>query len=148
MRLMKMVTVTLFLLAAAPALGQVSIENAWARATAPGARLAAGYMTIRNAGAPDRLVGASSPAAERVEMHVTRRDGEVSRMRQVQAYDVKRSFELKPGGAHLMFVNIKAPFTEGQRIPVVLRFEKGGEVKAEFHVGRITAGSHGQHKGH
>ena len=148
MKLMKMVTVTLFALATAPAFAQVTVENAWARATAPGATVAAGYMVIRNAGAADRLVGASSPAAERVEMHVTQRDGDVSRMRQVLAYEVKDSFELKPGGAHLMFVNIKAPFTEGQKIPVVLKFEKGGEMKTEFHVGRITAGSHGHHKGH
>ena len=141
----KMVTVTLFLLAAAPALAQVTVENAWTRATPPGARLAAGYMVIRNAGAPDRLVGVASPAAERVEMHVTQRDGDISRMRQVQAYDVKGSFELKPGGAHLMFVNIKAPFTEGQKIPVVLKFEKAGEVKTQFQVGRITMD---HHKGH
>ena len=145
MRLIKMVTVPLFLLAAAPALAQVTIENAWARATPPGAKIAAGYMVIRNAGAPDRLVGASSPAAERVEMHVTQRDGDISRMRQVQAYDVKGSFELKPGGAHLMFVNIKAPFAEGQKIPAVLKFEKAGEVKTQFQVGRITADPH---KGH
>jgi copper(I)-binding protein len=148
MRFMKMATAAIFLLAAAPAIAQVTIENAWARATPPGAKLAAGYMTIRNAGAADRLIGASSPAAERVEMHITQRDGDVSRMRQVKAYEVKGSFELKPGGAHLMFVNIKAPFTEGQKIPVVLKFEKAGEVKTQFQVGRITAGSHDHHKGH
>ena len=142
--------VLLLVLAAAPAMAQVSVENAWARATAPGARLAAGYMVMRNAGAPDRLIGASSPAAERVEMHVTERDGDVARMKQVKGYEVKSTFELKPGGAHLMFVNIKAPFKAGEKIPVVLRFEKAGEVKTQFHVGRITAGGaqgH-QHKGH
>ena len=137
-------------LIAAPALAQVTIDNPWVRATAPGAKLAAGYMIMRNAGSADRLVGASSPAAERVEMHVTERDGDVARMKQVNAYDVKGAFELKPGGAHLMFVNIKAPFKEGDKIPVVLRFEKAGAVKTQFHVGRITAGGslHHHHKGH
>jgi copper(I)-binding protein len=51
----------------------------------------------------------------------------------------KGSFELKPGGAHLMFVDIKQPFKEGDKLPVVLKFEKAGEVKAEFHVGRLAA---------
>ena len=138
----------LLVLTSSPAMAQVNIENAWARATPPGAKVAAGYMVIRSAG--DRLIAVHSSAAERVEMHVTERDGEVARMKQVNAYDVKGIFELKPGGAHLMFVNIKAPFKEGGKIPVVLRFEKAGEVKTQFHVGRITAGGapHHQHKGH
>jgi periplasmic copper chaperone A len=140
--------VLLAALAASPAMAQVNIENAWARATPPGAKVAAGYMMIRSAG--DRLIAVNSSAAERVEMHVTERDGDVARMKQVKAYDVQGAFELKPGAAHLMFVNIKAPFKEGEKIPVVLRFEKAGEVKAQFHVGRITAGGgqHHQHKGH
>jgi periplasmic copper chaperone A len=151
MKFSKTVGVTIFLLATAPAVAQVRIENAWARATAPGATIAAGYMVIRNvAAAPDRLVGAASPSAEKVEMHVTLKDGDVARMRQVKAYDLpaKGVFELKPGGAHLMFVNIKAPFKQGEKIPVVLRFEKAGEVKSEFSVGRITSSPHDHHKGH
>ncbi|HYR36921.1 MAG TPA: copper chaperone PCu(A)C, partial [Burkholderiales bacterium] len=99
-------------LAAAPAFAQVKIENAWARATPPGAKIAAGYLTIRNeASAPDKLVAASSPAAEKVETHVTLKEGDVFRMREVKGYDIpaRGSFELKPGGAHLMLVNIKAP---------------------------------------
>ena len=56
------------------AFAQVHVENAWTRATAPGAQVAGGYMTLRNAGsAADRLVGASSPAAARVELHVLKR---------------------------------------------------------------------------
>lgn len=127
---------------AMPAQAQVEIENAWARATAPGARVAAGYMTIRNrAGVPDRLVAVSSPAAARVETHVHVREGEIVRMREVPGYDVPANgaFELKPGGAHLMFVDIKRPFKEGGKMAVKLRFVKAGEVSAEFHVGRLTA---------
>ena len=134
---------------ASAAQAQVEIDKAWARATAPGAEVAGGYMTIRNRGnAPDRLVGASSPAAARVEMHVHVRDGEVMKMRQVPAYDVPAngSFELKPGGAHLMFMRIARPFKEGDKVPVKLRFEKAGEVSAEFRVGRLgdtAAPAHG-----
>lgn len=128
------------LLAATAAQAQVEIERPWARATAPGAPVAGGYMTIRNKGAAaDRLVGASSGAAARVELHVHIREGDVMKMRQVSAYDVpaKGSFELKPGSAHLMFVQISRPFKEGENIPVKLRFEKAGNVSVEFHVGRL-----------
>lgn len=134
------------LFAATPAVAQIQIENGWARATPPGAKIAAAYMTIRNAAAtPDRLVAASSPAAERAETHVTVKDGDIFRMREVLGYEIpaRGSFELKPGGAHLMLVNIKAPFKEGDKIPLTLRFERAGEVKTELQVGRLTdAGKH------
>jgi len=130
------------LFAATAAYAQVEIEQPWARATAPGAKVAGGYMVIRNpSAAPDRMVGASSGAAERVEMHVHVNEGGVMKMREVKGYDVPAggSFELKPGGAHLMFMDIRRPFKEGERVTVKLRFEKAGEVSAEFHVGRLGA---------
>ena len=135
------------LLTASCAWAQVEIEKPWMRAPPPGSKLAAGYMTIRNKSAsPDRLVGASSPAAARVETHVHIKDGEILRMREVKGYDIpaKGTLELKPGGAHLMFVEVK-PLKEGDKVPVTLKFEKAGEVKTEFHVGRLTA-QPSQHK--
>jgi len=129
------------MLAASPAAAQIKIENAWARATAPGSKIAAGYMVIHNqAAAPDRLIAASSLAAEKVETHVTFREADVFRMREVKAYEIPAhgAFELKPGGAHLMFVNLKAPFKEGAKVPLTLRFERSGEVKIEMQVGRLT----------
>jgi periplasmic copper chaperone A len=128
------------LFAATAAHGQVTIDQPWVRATAPGARVGGGYLVIRNAGAAaDRLVGASSPAAARVELHVHIREGDIMRMRQVPAFEVPAngSFELKPGGAHLMFMEIRQPFKEGEKLPVILKFEKAGEVSAEFPVGRL-----------
>ena len=119
---------------------QLQVEQPWARATPPGASVAGGYMTVRNAGAADKLVSASSPAAGKVELHVHINDNGVMRMREVKggyAIPAKGAFELKPGGAHLMFVQIARPFKEGDKIPVKLRFEKAGEVNVEFAVGRI-----------
>jgi periplasmic copper chaperone A len=119
---------------------QIQIEKPWVRATAPAAKVAGGYMVIRNAGAAgDKLVSASSPAAAKVELHVHINDNGVMKMREVPGYDVpaKGAFELKPGGAHLMFMDIKRPFKEGEKLPVKLKFEKAGEVSAEFQVGRI-----------
>lgn len=125
---------------ALPVYAQMQIENPWARATAPGAKVAGGYMVIRNVGvAGDKLVSASSPAATKVELHVHVNEGGVMKMREVPGYDVpaKGMFELKPGGAHLMFMDIKRPFKEGEKLPVKLKFEKAGEVGAEFQVGRM-----------
>ena len=126
---------------ATPAMAQVTVTDAWTRATAPGAKIAAGYMTIRNAGkTPDKLVSASSPAAEKVEPHITVKEGDIFRMREVKGYDIPAggSFELKPGGAHLMLINVRAPLKEGDKVPLTLRFERAGEVKTVLQVGRLT----------
>lgn len=134
----------LFVFISFNAVAQIDIQNAWSRATAPGAKVGAGYMVIHNrSAAPDRLVSASSSAAARVETHVHIREGDVMRMREVKGYDIPANgtFELKPGGAHLMFMDIRQPFKEGERIPATLKFEKAGEVRVEFHVGRLTAPS-------
>lgn len=130
---------------------QVTIERPWVRATAPGAPVGGGYMTIRNAGAvADRLVGATSPGAARVELHVHIKEGEVMKMRLVSAFEVPAngSFELKPGGPHLMFMQLHTPFREGERVPVQLKFEKAGTLGVEFHVGRLGESAHGDHRKH
>ena len=125
---------------------QVRIDDAWARATPPGAKIGAGYMKITS-GARDRLVGASTPAAARVELHVSEKKGDMMRMREVKAYDIPAGggFELAPGGAHLMLVDLKAPLKEGAKVPLTLRFEKAGEVKVELHVRALGAGGHQGH---
>ena len=143
---MKMFLFVLGFVVATPVFAEVQIENPWVRATAPGAKMAAGYLKIRNsAAAGDRLLGAASPAAARVEMHVTVKDGDIMRMREVKELGVpaQGNLELRPGGAHLMFVEIKYPYREGEKVPLTLRFEHAGEVRAELRVGRLGATRHG-----
>ena len=128
----------------ASAFAQIQIDKPWVRATAPGAKVGGGYMLIRNQGAAaDKLVAASSPAAGKVELHVHVNEGGVMRMREVPGYGVpaKGTFELKPGGAHLMFMDLKRPFKEGEKVPVKLKFEKAGEVSTEFQVGGMGSAS-------
>ena len=135
------------LLVASSAWSQVEIEKPWMRATPPGASVAAGYMTVRNQSAnADRLVGASSPAAARVETHVNIKDGDILRMRETKAPEIspKGKLELKPGGAHLMLIDLKQPLKEGDTVQVTLKFEKAGEIKADFRVGGL-AGPPAQH---
>jgi periplasmic copper chaperone A len=135
------------MLFAGSAWSQVEVSDAWIRATAPGQKTAAGYMIIRNKSAqPERLVGGSSQAAAKLETHVSIQDGDIMRMREVKAYDIpaKGSFELKPNGSHLMLVDLKRPLKEGDKVPVVLKFEKSGEVKVDFEV-RPLVSAHKEH---
>jgi periplasmic copper chaperone A len=122
--------------------GEIEVTQAWMRATPPGAKVAAGYMTVRNKSAqPDRLVAATSLSAGAVQTHVHIKDGEILRMREVKGYDIpaKGALELRPGGAHLMLVDLKQPLKEGDKVPVTLRFERAGEVKVDFRVEALTA---------
>jgi copper(I)-binding protein len=123
--------------------GSVQIENAYTRATVPGQQVAGGFMKIENKGAADQLISASSPVAGEVQLHEMAMEGNVMRMRQVKDIPVPAggSVELKPGGLHLMFMNIKAPLAGGQTVPVKLKFAKAGEVEVKMPVNAM--GAHG-----
>ena len=117
--------------------GDIQVRHPWSRATPPGAKVAVGYMEIRNRGAqPDRLLSASSAVAKRVEMHVTQREGEVLKMRQVESFEIpaRERYALRPGGAHLMLVDVVQPLEKGQRFMMKLRFERAGELEIELEV--------------
>jgi len=135
---MKLLGAVLVLVALqAHAKGDIEVREAWSRATPPGAQVGVGYMEIRNKGTqPDRLVAASTPVAKRVEMHITQRDGEVMRMRQVQGFDIAAGerITLRPGGSHLMLVDIVQPLKRGERFTMRLRFERAGEMDIELEV--------------
>jgi len=116
--------------------GSVQIENAYTRATVPGQQVAGGFMKIENKGAADQLISASSPVSGEVQLHEMAMEGNVMRMRQVKEVVVPAggTVELKPGGLHLMFINIKAPLTAGETVPVKLKFAKAGEVEVKMPV--------------
>jgi periplasmic copper chaperone A len=117
--------------------GDIQVRHPWSRATPAGAKVAVGYMEIRNQGKqPDRLVSATTPVARRVEMHLTRQEGEVMKMREVKSFEVpaRERTELRPGGAHLMLVDIARPLKKGERFPMRLVFERAGELEIELEV--------------
>ena len=126
----------------------ISIAKPWTRATAPGAAVGGGFATIRNSGkTADRLVGASSPVAAGTELHQMAMVGDVMKMREVKSLIVPAggALELKPGGYHMMLINLKAPLKQGDKVPVTLKFEKAGEVKIELAVESLGAGAAGAH---
>lgn len=127
--------------------GDLQIRHPWSRATPGGAKVGVGYMEIRNRGKQaERLLGASSPVAQRVEMHVTRREGEVVQMRQVESFAIpaRQRIELHPGGGHFMLVDLARPLKKGERVPLTLRFERAGEVEIEMEVQEIGS-RHSRH---
>ena len=121
----------------------IAITNAWARETAPAQVNGGGFRTISNkSDAADRLISASSPVAPTVQLHTMSMDGGVMRMRELPdgiAVPAKGVVELKPGGLHIMFIGIKAPFKPGQTIALTLRFEKAGIVKVAMPVRAVGA---------
>jgi copper(I)-binding protein len=95
------------------------------------------YVTLRNGGSsPDVLLGATSDAAEHVELHETIRDGDVMRMRPVAKLEIPAgaALEMKPGGLHIMLINLKRELRPGDRVPVTLTFEHAGPVSLEVQV--------------
>jgi len=124
-------------------IGQLKIEHPYARATVPGQKVAGGFMKIENKGGADQLIAASSPVAGEMQLHTMSMDGNVMRMREVKAIDVPAngSVELKPGGLHLMFMDIKTPLKAGEAVPVKLKFQKAGEVEIKVRVREMGAGS-------
>ncbi len=113
--------------------GPLVVTQAWAPAMAPGTRTAAGYLIIRNQMATaDQLVGARSPWAETVTLHSSTTRGGITRMRAQAAFDIPAhgQLPLSPGGRHLMFTGLYAPFVAGDTVPVTLVFRHGGAVEA------------------
>ena len=135
--------------------GSLEIKHPWSRATPKGATVAGGYMKIINTGTtPDRLVGGSSAAAPKFEIHEMSMDGGVMKMRMLpKGIEIKpgQTVELKPGGYHLMFVGVTAPLEQGKRVKGTLEFEKAGKVEVEYAVEAIGASpqsGRGGHHGH
>ena len=117
---------------------QVSVEQAWVRATVPQQRATGAFMQLR-APASTTLVGASSPAAGIVEIHEMAMQDNVMRMRQVPAIALPagKTVELKPGGFHVMLLDLKQQVKAGDSVALTLVFQDASgrrltrEVKAD-----------------
>jgi len=123
--------------------GSLKIEQPWTRATPAGAKVAAGYMTITNTGsAPDRLIGGTLPQAGRFEVHEMKMVSGVMQMREIPGgLEIKpgQKIELKPGGYHVMFMELREPLKQGDKLKGQLRFQNGGTVDIEYRVEAVGA---------
>jgi hypothetical protein len=133
-------------LAAAAESPGLSIEDAWLRATPPGATVGAGFLQIVNkTQAADRLLAVEAPAtAAKVELHQTIMTGTVAEMRPVTGGLVippGGRVTFQPGGTHLMFFGLKSRLSEGEHVKVRLIFEKAGKLEVDFAVRGVGAGA-------
>ncbi len=151
--MIRSVVIAAMLLAAVPAAaqnapaGSVLVREAWSRATPGGAKVGAGYLTVENRGAADRFLGAEAEVAGKVELHETVMADGVARMRPTEALVLAPAgkVELKPGGYHLMLMDLKRPLKEGERFAGTLLFEKAGRVPVTFEVRGMGAGAGAHH---
>lgn len=128
--------------------GPLKIEHPWTRATPAGAKVAGGYLAIQNSGsAADKLTGGSSEIAGRIEVHeMSMKDG-VMTMRPLETgLEIKpgAKVELKPGGFHIMFLDLRRQLKQGEKVKSKLTFEKAGTVEVEFVVDAVGARSSGE----
>ncbi len=127
-------------------LGALEIGHPWARATPPTAPAGGGYLSVKNTGTePDRLISISSPAAQTVQLHEMKMEGNVMRMRELDGpLEIKpgETVTLAPGGMHLMMMGLKGPLKQGEKVPLTLVFEKAGKIDVELVVVAIGASPH------
>src|SRR5579863_3843573 len=131
--------------------GKIHIAEPWARATPKGASTGAGYMTITNNGpAPDRVTCVSSDAGAQCQIHSMTMEGGIMRMRPVEGgLEIKpgETVTLKPGGYHMMFVDLKHQLMQGQTVKATLKFDHAGTVDVDYPIAAIGAPAPGASAG-
>jgi len=135
--------------------GPIEIDHPWSRATAPVVSTGVVYFVLRNPGArPDRLIAVSTPVADKAELHTHVQDGDMLRMRKIDAIDLApaSTTALTSGGLHVMLMGLKQPLVKDQTFPLTLVFEHAGPVTVQVDVQGITdtvpVHTGGGHAGH
>lgn len=121
----------------------VKVERAWARASVQGQKASGAFMAL-TASQATAVIGAVSPAAGVTEVHEMKMEGDIMRMRAIPKLDLPagKTVELKPGGYHIMLMDLKAPLAVGTTVPVtlLLRNAQGKESRQEVQV-PVTTGA-------
>lgn len=141
-------------LAATGAAERVSVVDPYVRLAPPGAQATAAFMVLRNEADKDTaLVKVENPLSKLTELHNHINDGGVMKMRPVKSIEIKAKGEaaLKPGGYHVMMIELKAPMKEGDTVPLTLQFADGSTKKVDAKIMKATAEpapamDHSQHK--
>ncbi len=126
----------------AGAADHVSVEDPYVRLAPPNAPATGAFMVIRNNGDKDvRMVKADNPASRVTELHTHLNDGGIMKMRPVPAVEIKAKGEavLKPGGLHIMMIDLKTAIKEGDVIPMTLTFDDGSSKQVDAKVVRPMA---------
>jgi copper(I)-binding protein len=130
------------------ATGDVTVSNAWARASAGAATTGAAYVTLKGGAHDDRLVGVSAPVADTVQVHESTNESGVSRMRQViggLAIPAGKTVSLQPGGYHIMMMGLHQPLVAEKSFPLTLTFAHTAPVTVSVQVKPIGAAAGHDH---
>ena len=121
--------------------GDITVSNAWARATAGEGTTGAAYVTVTDTGAPDQLTGVSTPVAGMAHLHETVNANGVMEMRNVAAIALPtgKAVTLAPGGYHVMLMGLKHPLKEGDSFPLTLSFAHAAPVTVQVKVAAAGA---------
>lgn len=132
---MKPITLAALLFAAFPAIAQVTVKDPWVRATVSAQKATGAFMQITSA-QDARLVEAKSPVAGVIEVHEMVMEKDVMKMRAVKGLDLPagKTVELKPGGYHIMFMDLKQQMKEGTTVPVTLVIESKDKKRSTVEV--------------
>jgi copper(I)-binding protein len=124
--------------------GNLSIDDVWARTGQPG-QVSAAYFEVKNKGAADKIVSANCDCAKSTELHNVKMIDGAMKMYQVQAMEIPADGELKlkPGSYHIMLIGLNRPLVAGETLPIKVKFEKAGEVTLQAKVK-----DKGAHAGH
>lgn len=120
----------------------VKVERAWVRPTVPGQQGSGGYMQL-TARETQRLVGATSSVAGVTEIHAMKMDGNVMTMRPAGELELPagKAVEFKPGGLHLMLMDLKRPLLAGSSVPLTLLLRDGRGVESRFETRLLVSAS-------
>lgn len=146
------ITLAALVMAATTAQAQtVEVRDAWARSTVPGQQASGAFMKL-TAKEGVRLVAASSPVAGVVEVHAMKMEGDVMHMRAMAGLELPagKTVELKPGGFHVMLLDLKTTLKKDSTLPLTLRFKdaKGVESKVEVQLPVRAMAPQGTPAGH
>ncbi len=110
---------------------KIEVEDAWVRSVPSSSRHTAAYMVLQNHGSmDDRLLSAHSDIVQVVELHEVVMIGKLMSMRPVEYFPIPAlgSTELKPGGYHLMLINLKRVLKAGEHVSLTLKFQHAGDL--------------------
>lgn len=132
--------------------GEINVTGAFTRAMLAGAPVAAGFMTIANAGDDDdRLIAATGEVSARIELHEMVVENDMMRMSEVEdgiAIPAGETVVLAPGGLHVMFIAPSQEFREGECVELTLVFEQAGALDVQLSVGPVGAAGPAMHDDH
>jgi len=120
--------------AAGTAADDISVSDAYVRLAPPGQAVTGAFMTFKNAGDKDhKVVKADNTASKVTELHTHTNEGGMMKMRQVKDIEIKAKGEtaLKPGGLHIMLIDLKQTLKEGENVAMTITFEDGSSKKLE-----------------